>query len=201
MRPVNTWLTSTTKLLYASDIFYLIATFSSRTALICLLYALSPEQLHKLVTKIAIIASLLMTVTAVLMVALGCNPGSPWTQLSQECTSVVRHYVPDCYSNTTNLQLQYKRWIAIVVLSISLELFVIAVVLRMLFMLQHHWTGKVKAIVVFALRLPSVQSSIKDHQHTLTSLHAGLSSSPYIDFSRSAISVPLPIPFSTASSS
>ena len=48
----------------------------------------------------------------------------------------------------------------IVVLSISLELFVIVVVLRMLFMLQHHWTGKVKAVVVFTLRLPLVQFSM-----------------------------------------
>lgn len=44
-------------------------------------------------------------------------------------------------------------------LSISLELFVIVIVLRMLFMLQQHWQGKVKAIVVFALRLPSVHLS------------------------------------------
>jgi hypothetical protein len=43
------------------------------------------------------------------------------------------------------------------VLSISLELFMIVVTLRILFMLQKHWTGKLKAIVVFALRLPSVQ--------------------------------------------
>lgn len=28
-------------------------------------------------------------------------------------------------------------------------------------MLQHHWTGKVKAIIVFALRLPSVPSLIE----------------------------------------
>jgi hypothetical protein len=53
--------------------------------------------------------------------------------------------------------LQYSRWTAIVVLSISLELFMIIVTLRMLFMLQKHWTGKLKAIVVFALRLPLVQ--------------------------------------------
>jgi threonine/homoserine/homoserine lactone efflux protein len=91
---IHVWLTPTTKMLYASDIFYLIATFSSRTAVICLLYALSPERLNKLVTKSGIVASLLMTVAAVLMVALGCNPGSPWTQYSQECTSVVRRHLP-----------------------------------------------------------------------------------------------------------
>ena len=99
----NTWLTSFTKLLYASDIFYLIATFFSRTAVICLLYAMSPERLNKLVTKSGVIASLLMTVAAVLMVALGCNPGSPWTQLSQECSSVVRYYLSVRHSSIANV--------------------------------------------------------------------------------------------------
>lgn len=81
-------------MLYASDLFYLLATFSSRTAVLCLLFALSPEHLHKLVTKSGIIASILMAVAAVLMVAIGCDPGSPWTQASQECKSVVGHSLP-----------------------------------------------------------------------------------------------------------
>jgi hypothetical protein len=59
------------------------------------------------------------------------------------------------------------------VLSILLELFIIVDVLRMLFMLQHHWKGKVKATVVFALRLPSVQLPTRKHEHKLTSFHAG----------------------------
>ena len=92
---IETLLTSVTKMLYASDLFYLVATFSSRTAVLCLLYALSPEQLHKLVTKSGIIASLVMTVAAVLMVALGCDVGSPWTQVSQECNSVVSYFTWD----------------------------------------------------------------------------------------------------------
>jgi hypothetical protein len=54
------------------------------------------------------------------------------------------------------VRLQYERWTAIVVLTMLLELFMILIVFRMLFMLQHHWTGKLKAIIVFALRLPSV---------------------------------------------
>lgn len=64
---------------------------------------MSPERLNKLVTKSGVIASLLMTVAAVLMVALGCNPGSPWTQLSQECSSVVRYYLSVRHSSITNV--------------------------------------------------------------------------------------------------
>ena len=89
LRMAHTWLISTAKRLYASDMFYLIATFSSRTAVLCLLYALSPEHLHKLVTKSGIRFSILVTVAAVLMIALGCDSGSPWTQISRECNSVV----------------------------------------------------------------------------------------------------------------
>jgi hypothetical protein len=87
----NKRLTVTTKLLYSSDLFYVVGTFSSRTAVLCLLYALSPERWHKLVTKSGMIVSILTAVAAVLMVAFGCDAGSPWTQISQECNSVVSH--------------------------------------------------------------------------------------------------------------
>lgn len=80
-------------MLYASDLFYLVATFSSRTAVLCLLYALSPEHWHKLVTKAGIITSIVMAVAAVFMVAFGCDAESPWAQISQECNSVVRRSV------------------------------------------------------------------------------------------------------------
>jgi formate hydrogenlyase subunit 4 len=85
----NRWLTTATKLLYSSDMFYVVATFSSRTAVLCLLYALSPERWHKLVTKSGMIVSILTAVAALFMVAFGCDAGSPWTQISQECNSVV----------------------------------------------------------------------------------------------------------------
>lgn len=35
-----------------------------------------------------------MAVAAVFMIAFGCNAGSPWTQVAQECNSIVRHLVP-----------------------------------------------------------------------------------------------------------
>lgn len=36
---------------------------------------------------------MLVAVAAVFMIAFGCNAGSPWTQVAQECTSIVRHPV------------------------------------------------------------------------------------------------------------
>lgn len=76
-------------MLYASDLFYLLSTFSSRTAVLCLLYALSPEYWHKLASKIGIFLSILMATAAIFMIAFGCDASSPWEQVSQECDTIV----------------------------------------------------------------------------------------------------------------
>jgi hypothetical protein len=54
------------------------------------------------------------------------------------------------------------------VFEIALELAIFGVTLRMLFNLQRRWSGKFKATMVFALRLPYVALSSKRHSSKLT---------------------------------
>lgn len=82
-------MTYTNKSLYASDLLYLVALFTSRTAVLYLLHALSPESYHKLVAKCGILVSALMLLTAVILIALGCDIQSPWNQSSGQCSAVV----------------------------------------------------------------------------------------------------------------
>jgi hypothetical protein len=77
-------------MLYASDLLYITATFSSRTAVLCLIHALGPEYWHTLITKYCIALSMLMSVTAVFMIAFGCDAKAPWSQVVNECGSIVR---------------------------------------------------------------------------------------------------------------
>lgn len=77
------------QLVYASDLFYLTALFVSRIAVLCLLFALGPYHWHKVWTACGIIADMLMAVAALLMIAVGCDVKMPWTQISQECGSIV----------------------------------------------------------------------------------------------------------------
>ncbi|KAL1586927.1 hypothetical protein WHR41_04179 [Cladosporium halotolerans] len=126
------------KLVYASDLFYLNALFVSRIAVLCLLFALGPYHWHKVWTACGIIAGMLMAVAALLMIAVGCDVKMPWTQISQECGSI------------------FTRWVAVLAFGIVLELFIAAILLRMLSMVQKSWSSKFKAVAVFALRLPVI---------------------------------------------
>lgn len=146
------------QILYASDLLYFTATFSARTAVLCLINALSPEYWHTLFTKYCIVLSMLMSVTGVFMIAFGCDVKAPWSQIVDECESTVSLFLSNatviCISLTHHYQ--YTRWIAITVFGIFLGLAIFGVTLRMLFNLQRRWSGKFKATMVFALRLPCV---------------------------------------------
>jgi hypothetical protein len=78
------------QMLYASDLLYITATFSSRTAVLCLIHTLSPEYWHTLFTKYCIALSTLISTTAVFMIAFGCDAKAPWSQIANECGSIVR---------------------------------------------------------------------------------------------------------------
>ncbi|KAM0719085.1 hypothetical protein Q7P37_004990 [Cladosporium fusiforme] len=151
---------SAKKALYASDLFYLVALFTSRTAVLCLLHALSPEHYHKRIAKGGIIVSVIMLPTAVIMIAVGCDIQSPWAQDMGECNAM------------------YTRWTAIVVFGIALEIFIAAVVARTILSIQRKWKAKVKATMVFALRLPVIIIAI----YRLLCLHGFRSSDdPLLD--------------------
>jgi hypothetical protein len=82
-------------MLYASDLLYITATFSARTAVLCLIHALSPEYWHTLFTKYCIALSMLVSVTGVSMIAFGCNVEAPWSQTVNECGSIVSLFSSD----------------------------------------------------------------------------------------------------------
>jgi hypothetical protein len=76
-------------MLYASDLLYITATFSARTAVLCLIHILSPEHWHTLFTRCCIALSMLMSIAAVFMIAFGCDSKAPWSQVVNECESIV----------------------------------------------------------------------------------------------------------------
>lgn len=82
-------LTDFVQMLYTSDLHYITATFSARTAVLCLIHTLSPEDWHTLFTKYCIALSMIMPVTAVFMITFGCDAKAPWSQVVNECESIV----------------------------------------------------------------------------------------------------------------
>ena len=83
------------QMLYASDLLYITATFSARTAVLCLIHALSPEYWHTLFTRYCIALSMLVSAAGVLMIAFGCDAKAPWSQIVNECGSIVSLFSSD----------------------------------------------------------------------------------------------------------
>jgi hypothetical protein len=82
-------------MLYAGDLLYLIATSSARTAVMFLVHTLSPEYWHTLATRYCIALSMLTSVTGFFMIAFGCDIEAPWSQIVNECESIVSRMSPD----------------------------------------------------------------------------------------------------------
>ncbi|OQO01893.1 hypothetical protein B0A48_12366 [Cryoendolithus antarcticus] len=131
-------LTSAEKVTYASDIFYVVALYLSKAAVLFLLLALSREKAHELLMYGALGLCGVGLVASVVMAGIGCDLTRPWASITTECTS----YFP--------------RWIAIEIVGIAVEVYLFAVLLRMLAGLQRNWKGKYKAVAIFSLRLPLI---------------------------------------------
>ncbi|KAK0781638.1 hypothetical protein LTR75_014648 [Friedmanniomyces endolithicus] len=125
------------KLIYASDAVFLASLFLSKISMLLLELRMSPEKIHVLLTKGGLAACGAALVACLVMTLVGCG-SSPWEQTSQECEAL------------------YTRWIAVFCIDVASEIYIYAVILRMLFALQRNASKKMKAIVMFSLRLPVI---------------------------------------------
>ncbi|KAK3112584.1 hypothetical protein LTR53_010978 [Teratosphaeriaceae sp. CCFEE 6253] len=125
------------RLLYAGDAFFLAALFLSKISVLFLELRLSPERWHLVLTKAGLVACSLAAIACPVMILVGCG-SRPWTQLSAQCESL------------------YLRWIVVFCIDAAVELYIFAVILRMLAALQRKARNKLTATIMFGLRLPVI---------------------------------------------
>jgi hypothetical protein len=82
--------TDSSKLLYASDLLYLVTVSLSRFAVLLLEHSLFGGK-RKALASIwyGMCANFVLMVVSVIMIALGCDNRSPWLQYSNGCNSMV----------------------------------------------------------------------------------------------------------------
>ena len=80
-------MTDSVKLVYASDLAYVMALLLSKTSMMLLALRLSPERFHRIAAKASLGFCVLLILTSILMVGLGCGSMQPW---DQQCYSMVR---------------------------------------------------------------------------------------------------------------
>lgn len=66
--------------MYANNLLYILALFLSKLSLLSLVWRLSVERLHVVVSKWAFLFTCVAAVASVLLVALACDFKRPWEQ-------------------------------------------------------------------------------------------------------------------------
>ncbi|KAK5674780.1 hypothetical protein LTS10_012516 [Elasticomyces elasticus] len=123
------------KLVYASDILYVVALFMSKISIMCLEMCLSVERTHLRLAKAILLFTCIALLAGVLMVAFGCQIKRPWAQIDSKCAGL------------------YTRWVAIESLGTLAEIFSFLLILRIYISLQIYWKAKIRGLSVFGLRL------------------------------------------------
>jgi len=68
---------------YASDILYVVALYSSKVSILCLEMRLSVERIHVLLAKGSLLVTAAAMVASIVMVLLGATPGGLGRKSSQ----------------------------------------------------------------------------------------------------------------------
>ncbi|KAK0281832.1 hypothetical protein LTR54_000506 [Friedmanniomyces endolithicus] len=123
------------KVVYASDILYVVALYLSKLSILCLEMRLSVERVHVLLAKGSLLVTTAAMVASIVMVAVGCDVRRPWTLVESECTGL------------------YDRWVVIESLGMLAEIFSLVLIVRIYVPLQIHWRAKVRGLSTFGLRM------------------------------------------------
>lgn len=75
--------------LYTSDILYILTLWLTKCSVGFLFLRLSPDKNHKMMSNMILLASTVLMVVSVFIVALRCDLTHPWIFVNEQCTNLV----------------------------------------------------------------------------------------------------------------
>lgn len=130
------------KLVYASDILYLVDLFLSKSCVCLLLIRLTPNRIHVVFFRTLLGFSTFWIVISVFMVALRCDLSQPWIQYNVRCRGLS------------------ARWICITILNVFIEVSLFLGSVLLIVNLQMARQKKTVVTMVFGCRLPLIAVTI-----------------------------------------
>lgn len=131
------------KLVYASDLFYVLAMFLARIAVALFFRRLAGAWKDAIVAKTILAASCLLAIICLILVGTQEHAGKPWV-----------------LPGPTHGQVMVNRWIAVEVMSDAIELAVLTYPLYVVTSLQMRRSSRLKAVTTVLSRLPIIALSI-----------------------------------------
>jgi hypothetical protein len=78
---------------FASQIFYILTLWTTKTSILLLYMRLSPSGGHKIATWTMLAASTGWALLSIVLISVPCNPAQFYTSRAGECTDMVRTFV------------------------------------------------------------------------------------------------------------
>ncbi|KAF1927434.1 uncharacterized protein M421DRAFT_421842 [Didymella exigua CBS 183.55] len=123
---------------FASQIFYVLTLWTTKSSILLLYMRLSPSGGHRIASWTMLVASAVWALIAIVLISIPCNPAQFYTSRAGECGSV------------------WPKWQAITALDISTEGLIFCIAIQLVWTLHMRWKAKVLVIFAFSARLPII---------------------------------------------
>ncbi|CAK7265711.1 hypothetical protein SEPCBS119000_001658 [Sporothrix epigloea] len=127
------------RFMYASDIFFLITMWLTKSSVALLLMRISRDISHGVMAHVLLVASAVYFVVSVLVVSIRCDTSQPWN-----------NSVDGCSAST------FARWAAVTALDILTEAAIFVGGVWLVHGIQLPWSKKSVVVIAYGLRLPVI---------------------------------------------
>ncbi|OSS48472.1 hypothetical protein B5807_07911 [Epicoccum nigrum] len=123
---------------FASQIFYILTLWTTKTSILLLYMRLSPSGGHKIATWTMLAASTGWALLSIVLISVPCNPAQFYTSRAGECTDM------------------WPKWQAITALDIVTEGLIFFIAVQLVWTLHMRWKAKFMVVFAFSARLPII---------------------------------------------
>ncbi|KAF2995580.1 hypothetical protein E8E13_004469 [Curvularia kusanoi] len=123
---------------FASQIFYILTLWTTKTSILLLYMRLSPSGAHRIASWTMLASSAVWALLAIVLISVPCNPAQFYTSRAGECTDM------------------WPKWQAITALDIVTEGLIFAIAVQLVWTLHMRWKAKFLVVFAFSARLPVI---------------------------------------------
>ncbi|KAJ4304664.1 hypothetical protein N0V90_000191 [Kalmusia sp. IMI 367209] len=123
---------------FASQIFYILTLWATKTSVLFLYKRLSPSGGHKVATSMMLASSAIWALLAIILICVPCNPTQFFANRASECIGI------------------WPKWQAITALDIVIEGCIFIIAVHLVWPLRMRWKAKLMVLFAFSAQLPII---------------------------------------------
>ncbi|KAF9691561.1 hypothetical protein EKO04_010289 [Ascochyta lentis] len=123
---------------FASQIFYILTLWTTKSSILLLYTRLSPSGAHRIASWAMLASSAVWALVSIVLISVPCNPAQFYTSRAGECTDM------------------WPKWQAITALDIVTEGLIFLIAVQLVWTLHMRWRAKFLVIFAFSARLPVI---------------------------------------------